>query len=211
MTIFELERQLRVDTHRFYPTQSKYVLYFLLQENEIVYIGKSDTKNYLGRIRSHKKNKQFDCYHVMPLDMNERDALSFETGLISSIRPIYNKRDCFVQLNAISYAMQLFDKSRLPIVVNPIPKKKASLFFKLTAILVPMLFVTSIFGFKGVYLFFTWWLDGGTIVDLLGAGMLFYFSIGFLWGSFKLAPSIKYALNIDSVAGDFDVSHWEQN
>jgi len=111
MTIFELEQQLDAATHRFYPTSSKWVIYFLLSDNEIVYIGKSSASNYLGRIRAHLRDKDFDCYHVLPVQMNQAETLNFETSLISAIRPCYNKKDCKPDVNAIVRGMRLFRES----------------------------------------------------------------------------------------------------
>lgn len=119
MTIFELEQQLKVNTHRFYPVASKWVVYFLLRENHIVYIGKSSNRRYLGRIRSHLKNKHFDAYHVLPVEMSEAECYRFETSLISTIRPEYNVKDCRVDIPAIHRGIDSFLKAQnVPINVT---------------------------------------------------------------------------------------------
>lgn len=111
MTIFQLEQQLNVNTHRFYPSSSMWVIYLLVRENHIVYIGKSSIRRYLSRIRSHTKDKVFDCYHVLPVEMSEFECYKFESSLISLIRPEYNKKDVEPNVNTVIEGVTIFSKS----------------------------------------------------------------------------------------------------
>lgn len=101
MTIFEAKQQLHLDIHIFQPASERYVIYFLLDNHEIVYVGKSSDKGYLNRIRNHRKDKVFDSYAIATTNLTETKCLEFETSLISLIQPKYNKKDSFFNINRI--------------------------------------------------------------------------------------------------------------
>lgn len=98
MNIFDAKQQFYLDLHFFSPVSEKYVIYFLLDNNEVVYVGKSSDDRYMGRIRKHRKDKLFDSYAVAATNLTERQCLEFETSLISLMQPKYNKKDSFFNL-----------------------------------------------------------------------------------------------------------------
>jgi hypothetical protein len=61
-------------------------IYFLYDNNELVYIGKST--NIHIRINTHRKNKQFDSYSI--LKCCEDDLKIYERILINKYLPKYN-------------------------------------------------------------------------------------------------------------------------
>jgi len=61
-------------------------IYFLIQNNEIVYIGSS--KNPMSRISAHK-DKIFNKYFIKPCDINELENI--EAEYIFKYNPKYNK------------------------------------------------------------------------------------------------------------------------
>lgn len=64
-------------------------VYFLLHNQKIVYVGQSI--DCLRRVASHKIDKTFDAYHIIPLD---RSALvDVEAAYIAKYRPKYNKAE----------------------------------------------------------------------------------------------------------------------
>lgn len=68
-----------------------WIVYCLVFEGSIVYIGKSSKSGFWGRIREHNKRKQFDSYFIIDSVDLESDALKLEGGLIALINPKYNK------------------------------------------------------------------------------------------------------------------------
>lgn len=63
------------------------IIYFLIDKDEIVYIGKSD--KYLERITHHSTNKKFDSYWTEKVDRKE--ASKIESNYIFEYAPKYNK------------------------------------------------------------------------------------------------------------------------
>lgn len=72
-----------------YNQYSGYFIYFLLQDNQVVYIGKSTS--LASRIIQHvnSNTKTFDDVSVIECQQNEMDAL--EVKYINEYRPKYNK------------------------------------------------------------------------------------------------------------------------
>ena len=66
-------------------------IYFLIDNDEIVYVGKSE-KSIFERIRSHKKddNKEFDSFFYKEINENV-DLNRIETMYIAKFTPKYNK------------------------------------------------------------------------------------------------------------------------
>ena len=64
------------------------IIYFLIKEDRIVYVGKS--KNGISRILTHIKSndKDFDSYHYIQVDKIEFDFL--ESEYIREFNPYYN-------------------------------------------------------------------------------------------------------------------------
>ena len=62
-------------------------IYFLLDKDEIVYVGRS--KNAMSRIQTHQKDKYFDSYAIFPVDKNR--LIDTEIAMIALYRPRYNK------------------------------------------------------------------------------------------------------------------------
>ena len=63
----------------------KNYVYFLLEKNEIVYIGQSSCRNRIGK---HKKTKKFDSVYYLPLERGVYE--SFERLLIANFKTKYN-------------------------------------------------------------------------------------------------------------------------
>ena len=72
------------------PVESFCGLYFLIQKNEIVYIGQS--LNVIARVHAHSGNKRkpFDSFAWLSCNKNELNEM--ETAYISFFEPIYNGR-----------------------------------------------------------------------------------------------------------------------
>lgn len=85
---------------------SSWIIYFLLHENEIVYIGKSSEQAFLGRIAAHKSDKVFDSFFVVDNIESEKAALKIETGFICLIRPKYNLASTQIDVSAINELMR---------------------------------------------------------------------------------------------------------
>jgi hypothetical protein len=65
----------------------QYSVYFLIHENDIIYVGYS-IKPY-NRISAHLADKKFDRYHILNFETQE-DALATEQLYIKNFKPIYN-------------------------------------------------------------------------------------------------------------------------
>jgi hypothetical protein len=63
-------------------------IYFLISDDEIVYIGQSI--NVISRVASHKKDKEFDSFSYVEVP---KDGLSlFEAAYIDAYKPKLNER-----------------------------------------------------------------------------------------------------------------------
>lgn len=67
-----------------------YTVYFLLNENDIIYVGFSETP--FTRISSHFNDKVFDGYFMLHFSDKE-EAMLTETHYIKTFCPFYNKKD----------------------------------------------------------------------------------------------------------------------
>jgi len=65
-----------------------FVVYFLLKEEEIVYVGQS--KCLSVRLRNHAKDKDFNKYFSIPCN-DEKDALQLEEHYIKTLNPVFNR------------------------------------------------------------------------------------------------------------------------
>jgi predicted GIY-YIG superfamily endonuclease len=85
-------------------------VYFLLQMNDIVYIGSSE--NVYSRIATHKKDKVFDSFHVIYTSGNLRELEAF---CIFKYTPKYNKtipsNDRIINVKHISKVKKKKNKS----------------------------------------------------------------------------------------------------
>ena len=68
--------------------KNTFVVYFLLKKEKVVYIGSSE--NFLVRLGSHLKDKDFDSYHFVEL-RNKEEMLRVEAENIIYYNPLYNK------------------------------------------------------------------------------------------------------------------------
>ena len=70
--------------------QGRFIVYFLLKEDKIVYVGSSE--NFLQRLSLHitKKEKDFDSYSFIELP-NRAEMLKTEAENIIYYNPYYNK------------------------------------------------------------------------------------------------------------------------
>ena len=67
--------------------KEEYFVYFLLDGEEIVYVGKSI--NYHQRLKAHSKNKKFDSYYLLKCK-NEKEMDILEFDFIVKFEPKYN-------------------------------------------------------------------------------------------------------------------------
>ena len=74
-------------SNNYFNTEDGSYIYFLLNNDNIVYIGK--TKNSLSRIGQHINNKKFNGF--VWFNVNELDIDIIENFLIEVYEPIYNK------------------------------------------------------------------------------------------------------------------------
>ncbi len=74
-----------VDTHD--PINCFPCIYFLIKDEEIVYVGK--TVDLMMRISSHLKTKDFDSFNYMVCDKCDLNKL--ETYYVLKYSPVYNK------------------------------------------------------------------------------------------------------------------------
>jgi len=86
--------------HHFLKQDNVYYIYFLINYNEIVYIGKSI--NYQARITAHG----FDYNLIRVIKTNDNLADKWETKLIKKYQPIHNKD------GITSYKAYLWSKDR---------------------------------------------------------------------------------------------------
>lgn len=99
---FNKESYERFDIRDIILSDKDKYIYFLLKNEELVYIGKSNG-NLLGRINSHIKNKDFDDVYLRAV--NDAKSLDkYEKKWIEKYRPKLNKEFIF---NGITY--DIFD------------------------------------------------------------------------------------------------------
>ena len=68
--------------------EEEYSVYFLIEGEEIIYIGKST--NYQNRLHQHKIDKEFDSFYVHSCkNRSEMEILEFK--MIAKYKPILNK------------------------------------------------------------------------------------------------------------------------
>lgn len=65
----------------------EFCVYFLIYENDIVYVGFSSDVQY--RLRAHKSNKKFDRYYFIKVD-DVKSGLELEKSYIQKFKPAYN-------------------------------------------------------------------------------------------------------------------------
>lgn len=110
MNYLDFCKQLNVHPFLFPDNGQTFVVYVLMdQQTEIVYIGKSSTANFNGRLKSHRKSKQFSYYAIVEAYMTEEQALSAEAGLISLIRPKFNSKDAYPDAAKVFHGLALFN------------------------------------------------------------------------------------------------------
>lgn len=75
------------------PSIPEHMVYLLTFSNEIVYVGKAENYNLLGRYNYHRvyEKKKFDNFIAIPVD-SRKTAYDVEQGLIAIVNPEYNKK-----------------------------------------------------------------------------------------------------------------------
>jgi hypothetical protein len=106
MKVSEFSAQFNIEANLKSVDDDPYLLYFLVKDGAIVYVGKSNEFGFSGRLRSHKADKDYDSYFTMNSISNEAQALELEKGFISLIRPEYNKAEKAVNMRAIRALIQ---------------------------------------------------------------------------------------------------------
>lgn len=87
------------------PNADNYYLYFLIENDSIVYVGK--TNSVEGRLYDHRRSKKFDSYSVFKCE-NEEDAINKEALSIMEYQPKYNValNDGFKSINVIKKTLK---------------------------------------------------------------------------------------------------------
>ena len=86
MNLFEKADIVKMQIPIIDPDSNLSVIYFLLQDNEIVYVGSSG--NGLSRIYQHIKDKKFDAYSYIVVPSQYRAQI--ENDYIFKFNPKYN-------------------------------------------------------------------------------------------------------------------------
>lgn len=82
-----------LDFQKVDPCKLNWVIYLLVHNGEIVYVGKSSYRGYTQRIKSHAKDKVFDEAYVAQVSDSEQKTLQIESSFISMLQPKYNVID----------------------------------------------------------------------------------------------------------------------
>jgi len=90
MNIHNFKRGINLYFKQVEPCKLNWVIYLLVHNDEIVYVGKSSYRGYTRRIKSHAKDKVFDTAYVAQVSDSERKALDIEASFISMLQPAYN-------------------------------------------------------------------------------------------------------------------------
>lgn len=69
--------------------ENSFYVYFLIKEEEIVYVGA--TIDFVRRLHQHKKNKEFDSFNYIRCSSDE-EMNKLELQYIMELKPIYNKQ-----------------------------------------------------------------------------------------------------------------------
>lgn len=96
------------------PGIDDYLVYFLLDGETVVYVGKTSDVGLYSRIKSHQQDKQFDGFFTINRIPTEEEALILESGFISIIRPRYNKADAKVNILAIRAVIEYIAHANRP-------------------------------------------------------------------------------------------------
>jgi len=122
MKVSEFSAQFNIQANLKSVNDDPFLLYFLVKDGVIVYVGKSNEFGFSGRLRSHKADKEYDSYFTMNGISNEAQALELEKGFISLIRPECNKAEKAVNMRAIRALIQYVTAAPKSYV----PQQKAS-------------------------------------------------------------------------------------
>ena len=96
--VFDKENYDRFDIRNIIKSSKNKYIYFLLLNNELVYVGKSNN-NLLQRLNDHIKNKEFDDVYVREVS-DVKSLNKYEKKYITKYRPKLNKEFIF---NGITY------------------------------------------------------------------------------------------------------------
>ena len=69
--------------------KERFYIYFLIQENELVYIGQTD--NFVTRLKNHQKRITFDRYSIQHWEGTLEEVKLIESQLILHHKPWENK------------------------------------------------------------------------------------------------------------------------
>jgi predicted GIY-YIG superfamily endonuclease len=98
------------------PKTISYFIYFLLDKNEIVYIGQTRCSPY-NRISAHKKGKVFT--NIYYTEVPKEKVINLERQYILKFKPRYNKERCA--------PIQVSDEKLLPSISALIKQLKATM------------------------------------------------------------------------------------
>ena len=108
--------------HNFELDKPKFFVYFLINKDKIVYIGKT-SRSPFNRISAHKKNLIFKEMYYIEVD-SPISALNSENYYISKFKPKYNK--------TYPFEVELEPKNKLEVYLRLTKKTKAQAAKELT-------------------------------------------------------------------------------
>ena len=114
------------------PCRLNWVVYLLVHNGEIVYVGKSSYRGYTRRIRSHAKDKAFDRAYVAQVSDSEQKTLQIETSFISMLQPRYNITDNKFSAWRVSKGLAGIKTAQKPVYKQPVFSKIAYYSFVIT-------------------------------------------------------------------------------
>lgn len=96
-----------------------WIVYCLIHNGDIVYVGKSSKSGFWGRMKDHKGRKQYDSYFTIDSVELESDALKLEGALITLINPRYNKTNLKADGGQIDFLMSWIENRRISQIKKP--------------------------------------------------------------------------------------------
>jgi len=126
MNIDNFKKGVSLDFQKIEPFRLNWVIYLLVHNGEIVYVGKSSYRGYTRRIKSHAKDKVFDEVYIAQVTDIEQEVLSVESAFISLLQPKYNIADNVFDWQVVQ---QGFKKLKQKSKYKPVTPLKLKLVF----------------------------------------------------------------------------------
>jgi hypothetical protein len=153
MTIDNFKKGVSLDFKKTETCNLNWVVYLLVHNKEIVYVGKSSYSGYTRRIKSHMKDKIFDEVYVAQVTDIEQEVFTVERSFISLLQPKYNIADNVFDWQVVQQGFKkLYRKSKY-MPVMPL-KLKLVFYFYVLAFIYAFTFDVGIIGIASVLLLF---------------------------------------------------------